>query len=116
MFAVLAHTVGDGTHWDFLIEVPDLERLPTWRLAADPCTATVAIGAERIGDHRAVYLDYEGEIAGDRGVVSRVERGAARVLVFEGERLVAEVAGEVLRGRVEIARDGDGVLRFRCGA
>lgn len=35
--------------------------------------------AERIADHRRIYLEYEGPLSGGRGEVSRVARGA-----FEG--------------------------------
>ena len=42
--------------------------------------------AERIGDHRAVYLDYEGPIAGGRGRVARIASGAAGGYRTRGDR------------------------------
>jgi hypothetical protein len=33
------------------------------------------IEMQRIADHRSLYLDYEGPISGDRGVVRRLDRG-----------------------------------------
>jgi hypothetical protein len=37
------------------------------------------LAAKRLADHRIEYLDYEGPIRGDRGAVSRVDRGEYEV-------------------------------------
>ena len=44
--------------------------LLTWALSDAP-TPSENITAERLPDHRLVYLDYEGPVAGDRGEVVR---------------------------------------------
>ncbi len=56
--------------------------LLTWSLAALPAAWSGDSGAEdepvvatRIADHRIAYLEYEGPISGDRGVVTRVDQG-----------------------------------------
>lgn len=67
----------DESHWDFMLEQSD--RLLTWRLGTLPEYAPQgpmqAIEARRIADHRPLYLDYEGEISGNRGSVRRVLGG-----------------------------------------
>jgi hypothetical protein len=129
MFAVLEHRLAEGArpaaigaaevpapgacHWDFVLELPGTERLATWRLAGNPLRTTAEVAAERIADHRRVYLDYEGEVSGGRGWVRRVERGDARVDEVAGECARFELTGAVLRGRFEIARQPDGGLVFR---
>ncbi len=139
IFALLEHVTGDAhtaapepalaagplpvtggvlrAHWDFLVEGLVYERLPTWRLAANPLRATGPIGAERLPDHRRLYLDYEGEIAGGRGRVRRLDRGPARIERFEDEELVVQLRGAVLAGRFHIGRNAGGELVFeRLGA
>jgi hypothetical protein len=101
-----------AVHWDFIVTAPGAERLPTWRLAADPRRATGAIAAERIADHRDVYLTYEGPISGDRGVVRRVERGTVEIVTLDGDTLRANLKGEALRGECVIRPDESGSLVF----
>ena len=76
MFALLEHDTSmaaavtpaeRGRHWDLLVEVPGCERLPTWRLERNPLVDAGEISAQRIGDHRRRYLEYEGEISGGAG-------------------------------------------------
>jgi hypothetical protein len=56
--------------------------LLTWRLSALPAAwgGEAGVGFERIdatrlADHRVAYLDYEGPISGERGIVTRVDGG-----------------------------------------
>ena len=101
-------------HWDLLLEIADQERLPTWRLAANPVDADQPIAAERIQDHRRVYLDYEGEVSGGRGVVRRLDRGDVQALHLSGDAARFTLAGELLRGTYRIDADADGGLVFRA--
>ncbi len=91
-----------GTHWDFLLELDPDQPLATWRLQADPRTSVMPIPAERLPDHRRLYLDYEGEISGGRGYVRRIDRGPATIESFDGRRLSIVLAGSILTGRFEI--------------
>ncbi len=117
MFVLLEHRVssspGAEPHWDLLVEVPAREGLPTWRLARNPVEVGGQIPAQRLPDHRRLYLDYEGEIAGGRGSVRRVDRGPASVLCFEGDRLLVALDGRHLHGRFEIAAEPAGQMVFR---
>jgi hypothetical protein len=79
---MLRHDLPDGsTHWDWLIErVTGEERVLTFRLESpwpilDDLSAD-AFRAERLDDHRAMYLEYEGQVSGDRGEVLRVASGS----------------------------------------
>ena len=66
-FVVLEHA-WNGTHWDFLLE--DGPALRAWALDA-PIVRGQTQPARSLPDHRLVYLEYEGPISGDRGVVRR---------------------------------------------
>lgn len=70
-FVILKHD-HPFLHWDFLVEGPELAT--TWRLMREPCVGEPIL-AESIADHRLMYLDYEGPVAGDRGNVERVLSG-----------------------------------------
>jgi len=85
---LLRHTLPDGSwHHDWLIERPggaggaDERRLIAFRVRPRIDREGVeAFPAERIADHRAVYLEYEGPISGGRGAVERVAAGEASLL------------------------------------
>jgi hypothetical protein len=102
-----------AVHWDFLIEIPDQARLAAWRLAENPVGRTEAVAAERIADHRRVYLDYEGPISGDRGSVRRVDRGDSVSHAYTQDRLVAELRGTGLCGVYELVSVDAGQWHFR---
>src|SRR5947207_11677627 len=74
-FVILLHETPAGysrkTHFDLMLEAGD--SLRTWALDALPAPGETAL-AERLPDHRPIYLDYEGQLGGDRGGVSRFDR------------------------------------------
>ncbi len=78
---VLRHRQADGSsHYDWMIEHPDRlddRRLRTWRTEVRPDRAAAFVG-EQIGDHRAIYLEYEGDLGGGRGQVERMVSGWVR--------------------------------------
>lgn len=88
-------------HLDLMFEVGEV--LWTWQLEAWPAEGQV-VPAVRIFDHRPVYLDYEGPISGGLGRVRRVERGEFEWLEVGEGRLVAELRGERLVGRLEVVQ------------
>jgi len=106
-FVVLRHETRDEVHWDLMLERG--AGLATWRLAEAPSgEGDAEIAAERIGEHRRAYLDYEGAVSGDRGTVWRYDAGVYRgTWVSENEwELVFE--GQVLRGRYGLSANGLG--------
>lgn len=114
MFALLQHTTVDGVHWDLLLELPGQPSLATWRLSQNPCEALAPVAATRIPDHRPLYLEFEGEISGGRGHVTRVDRGDAEVVQHTAEATLVQLAGTRLRGRFAITAEGGERLAFRC--
>jgi hypothetical protein len=88
---VLRHEMPDGTwHLDWMLErdSPDERRLVTFRTREPVHESGVErFQAERIRDHRAVYLEQEGAVPGDRGVVQRLGSGRLRWLRLDGEAM-----------------------------
>jgi len=98
---LLEHATPDGgSHLDWMIERPgagddpDEHRLITFRCRADPLAHAADARptrppwtGDRLPDHRAVYLDYEGPISGDRGSVRRLWSTACEVLEETDHRL-----------------------------
>lgn len=74
-FAILTHD-HPFFHWDLLLEAGEVAW--TWRLLDEP-GPNREVQAERIGDHRLLYLDYEGPVSGNRGQVTRWDAGTYRV-------------------------------------
>jgi hypothetical protein len=105
-FVVLEHD-HPFLHWDLMLEAG--ESLRTWRLAAPPAPGVVT-EATPLGDHRRLYLDYEGPVSGDRGRVSRWDHGAFAG-DCEGEELVVRLDGARLRGVLRLGRQPDGTWR-----
>jgi hypothetical protein len=97
-FVVLRHDCADGTwHYDWMIlrtdRGMDIDRpLLTFRIEVLP-TQVDSFEAERIADHRRVYLDYEGEISGGRGSVRHLVGGLAAIEAFEPARIVIVLGG-----------------------
>jgi hypothetical protein len=102
-WVLLHHLIAEDSHFDFMLE--DSGQLLTWRLPRVPLHHET-LEAERIGDHRMAYLDYEGPLTGQRGEVVRVDRGHYRRLVWSPELLLVELHGEKLHGQVELRSHG----------
>lgn len=80
---VLRHDLPDGSHhFDWMVARDDSPSPPlaTWRLPrpAHELRCGESVDAVQLNDHRAVYLEYEGEVSDNRGRVRRVARGFAR--------------------------------------
>jgi hypothetical protein len=103
-FALLEHH-WDGVHWDLLLDIGDALR--TWAIDA-PIAAGMTLPARALGDHRRVYLEYEGTIAGDRGWVRRVDQGVYEPLIWTPERVRVALSGAQLVGVAELRRVGAG--------
>src|SRR5262245_37226521 len=93
-FVILQHDF-PHLHYDLLLEHGDVLR--SWRLP-EPPTLEKKIIVEETPPHRLAYLDYEGPVSGNRGQVTRWDRGT-----FQGdagtEPLVTVLCqGEKIRG------------------
>jgi hypothetical protein len=76
-FVVLAHNHPEP-HFDFMLEAEG--ELLTWRLSVWPpdlsaAQPEVSLQATPLPPHRLAYLEYEGPVSDNRGVVRRVEAG-----------------------------------------
>jgi hypothetical protein len=97
------------SHWDLMLE--DADALATWAIAELPalwanvrartaqrhadCASVSAsddVAVERLADHRAAYLEYEGPVSGGRGQVSRLAAGTYELLARDDESWII-VAG-----------------------
>lgn len=87
---ILRHDTPDGAwHLDWMMLLEN-GQLMTFRVAERPDEAGGEFEATRLADHRAAYLDYEGEVSGGRGRVTRVARGRVRLVEARGDRMVVE--------------------------
>ena len=100
-FVILTHDY-PFLHWDFMLEREDC--LTTWRLLQQPETDKVIV-AERLADHRKMYLDYEGPVSNDRGEVRRWDGGQFQTLAESSDCVHVLLEGERLRAEVVIEND-----------
>jgi hypothetical protein len=97
-FVVLEHD-WNGVHWDFMLECGEVLR--TWAVDV-PIVAGKECRARALSDHRLVYLDYEGELTGQRGRVRRVDGGLYHALVWSRDRVRVVVTGSQLVGEIDL--------------
>jgi hypothetical protein len=110
---------GRASHWDLMLEAG--ESLRTWALfelphdwtAAQSYTASLfplcaAASTENIvvvaplGDHRRDYLEYEGQVSGERGRVMRIDAGGYKTLSESPQCWMLEISGGCVRGNATL--------------
>jgi hypothetical protein len=101
-FVLLEHN-WNGVHWDFMLEDGDVLR--TWAID-EPIVSGRDFRARALGDHRKIYLEYEGEISGGRGAVRRLDEGTFRVLAWSSDHVRIVVNGTQLVGEVDLRKMG----------
>jgi hypothetical protein len=107
-FAILAHD-HPFPHWDLLLEAGTVCR--TWRLM-DIVDSMNDVEAEEMFDHRWVYLDYEGPVSGDRGTVTRWDRGMYEWREQQDDLCEVKLSGARWQGTIRLSRvEGN---RWRC--
>jgi hypothetical protein len=107
-FVILEHDF-PIPHWDLMLECGSILR--TWRLARPPECDQV-IEAEAAPDHRLIYLDYEGEISGERGNVRRWDRGTFVCSIDEPECIICRCSGSRLEGEMKLVKRLEDVWHF----
>src|SRR5580700_10036464 len=80
-YVVLRHEGIAEPHFDLMFETLPGSALATWRSPCWPIEGPTSL--HRLKDHRRVYLDFEGELSGHRGRVSRVAAGECDVEIGE---------------------------------
>lgn len=100
-FVILRHADGVGEHFDLMIE--NGERLATWKFPSfpDPAVPASVLG-QRIGEHRRIYLEYEGPISNDRGEVTREDEGNCRIEAATDSLWVFDAEGSRFLGKFEL--------------
>ncbi len=106
-----------SSHWDFMLEAGDVLR--TWALRQLPCSWQEAhhatqqvnaacppisdantVAAEHLADHRREYLEFAGELSGNRGYVTRIAAGTYEMphdsptecrVLLDGDRIQGNV-------------------------
>lgn len=110
-FTILTHDL-PFLHWDFLLEQGDA--CLTWRLLSEPDESNVIL-AERLSDHRLLYLDYEGPVSGQRGTVTQWDSGTYQQLVEEPDKsLSVRLAGKRLSGKIRLTPVSDSAWQWTC--
>lgn len=98
-FVVLRHDSPRGLHWDFMLECGAV--LKTWALLQSP-EANPEQSAEALADHRPHYLDYEGPLSDNRGMVARWDHGSYELLEQTPVRWIVVLQGALLCGRATL--------------
>jgi hypothetical protein len=81
-FVILRHQLPTDEHWDVMLETDSA--LTTWSIPPQNLTGSPFVcQAKRLPDHRKHYLDYEGDVTGNRGTVSRIDTGTYDPLLPE---------------------------------
>ena len=88
-FAILTHD-HPFFHWDLLLEAGEVAW--TWRLLDEPGSEP-ASRSMRIGDHRLLYLDYEGPVSEERGQVTRWDAGIYQLLDQTTDQITVLLSG-----------------------
>jgi hypothetical protein len=96
-FTISHHTGSkDGDHYDLMLEYGD--GLRTWRLVNTAFQAFQI--ARQIKDHRKTYLDFEGEVSGERGRVKIWDTGTYTIDDWKDDRIQVALVGRSLKTRL----------------
>jgi hypothetical protein len=100
-------------HWDFMLETGTALR--TWRLASPPRRDEV-IEATPLGDHRLIYLDYEGPVSRERGSVRRWDGGTYEMMRESDTIVIVNLHGQRIHGKATLSGNDAGRWTFTCRA
>ena len=109
-FAVLKHVRQTDIHWDLLLQLPDRPLLATWQIRLEPGRwehEFQPIPAFELPDHRLMYLDFQGEISGDRGHVAHIDGGTMEIVRGEENFIDCRLQGQLLHGWLKLMRSTD---------
>jgi hypothetical protein len=108
-FVIQEHTQDDGIHYDLMLEYG--EALKTWRIPLSPTVTPQTI--EQIQDHRKLYLDFEGEISGNRGTVRIWDQGDYQLLQWGMDHMTINFEGKLLSGHFLLQLTSQGTWQFK---
>jgi len=78
--------------------------LHTWRLNLLPGNAPFL--AEKIHDHRLEYLEYEGPVSNNRGIVKRMDTGDYEIIADTESFMIIQLLGGKYQGQINFDRMG----------
>jgi len=95
-YVILRHEGIEHPHFDLMFETAPGSKLATWRGDVWPIETPTPI--ERLPDHRADYLTYEGPVSNNRGHVRRVASGTCVLALATSAQWVVQLlpAGPLL--------------------
>jgi hypothetical protein len=76
-YAILWHKDIDEPHYDLMFETSPGSALTTWRSLIWPITAPTSL--QKLRDHRAAFLDFQGSLSNDRGSVTQIVTGTCQI-------------------------------------
>jgi hypothetical protein len=77
-----------------------------------PVTGEI-VAADKLPNHRLHYLDYEGDVSGDRGHVRQTDAGVYDLVEENASAIVVSLCGENLRGVLTLHQDDKEPHRWR---
>jgi hypothetical protein len=99
-----------ASHYDLMLESGKLLR--TWAVS-DPPNSSGDLAAELLNDHRQEFLDYEGEILGGRGSVTRWDEGEYQTKQESADSMAFVMNGSLLKGELKLRRDASNSSRWQ---
>jgi hypothetical protein len=80
-YVILWHHDIAEPHYDLMFETSAASDLATWRSTLWPIESPTSL--IRLRDHRRAFLNYEGQLTGQRGSVQRIATGECEVQIGE---------------------------------
>ena len=98
---VASDGLGRGDHYDLMLSPPGAGLLWTWAIPINPVHQELPLEcqAERLSDHRRMYLNYQGPVSGDRGHVQRAAKGTFEVVVWSEQQVEVRLRLDEADGR-----------------
>ena len=93
---------GRPSHWDLMFEWG--ATLRTWAVNEEPALG-LTCAAQALADHRLAYLEYEGEVSGNRGRVRRWDAGEYAIEEQEPGHWTLILAGPRLPCRLTLVQE-----------
>ncbi len=89
-YVILWHQGTEEPHYDLMFETAPGSPLATWRSPLWPITSPVRL--QKLRDHRRAFLDFQGNLTGDRGTVTQIESGTCQIEIDEQSRWIIHFA------------------------
>ena len=102
---VIHHHITEPEHYDLMLEKGEI--LHTWQIPMESFQNFLKgkqVQVEKIQDHRKKYLDYEGPISCDRGMVKIFDTGDYAEKLW-GDEIIVATHGNFLKGTLALKAD-----------